>query len=255
MGLLGAGRQGKRGKARPAARFGGRTVAPPPLAMRALPALLALALAACQPDPAPQGPPADAGPDVPTFTGELAPLDDGTTVDGFAAFRDTLRDVVARRDTAALLAVVAPGARLSFGDTPGGPDGFRQSWFEGDAPEPVWDVLATLLEGGSAEEDGAVVVPFVGAFWPEDLDPFETVAVPDRDVSAYDAPGGTEVARLSEIALPVTGPARGGWRTVTLPDGQTAAVEEAEVLSPVGYRATFWDDGDGWQMRSLVTGD
>ena len=216
--------------------------------------LLAVTLAACQSDPSP-APTEDVPPSLPTFSGDLALVDDGTAVDGFDAFRDSLLGVVARQDTAALLAVVSPDARLSFGDTPGGPDGFRQMWFDGSTAEPVWDVLERILDGGSAEEDGAVVVPFVGAYWPESLDPFENVAVPGQDVPAFDTPGGTEIARLREIALPTSGPAEDGWQAVTLPDGQEAFVAEAETLSPVGYRATFWDDGDGWRLRSFLAGD
>ena len=69
------------------------------------PLLALLALAACRPDAAPPPDPAPAGPEV---AGGLELVDDGASDPGFAAFRDTLRAVVARRDTAALLALTAP---------------------------------------------------------------------------------------------------------------------------------------------------
>lgn len=228
----------------------------PPLPLLAATALLALA--ACQPDASPE---LDADPEVPaelpTFSGDLALVDDGARDPGFSAFRDTLRAVVARRDTAALLALVAPDARLSFGDTPGGPEGVRAMWLDGEPPtgEPIWDVLDHVLDGGSVAEDGAVSVPFVAGLWPEDLDPFEHVAVPGRDVPALDAPGGEPAVRLTEVALPVDGPPEDGWWHVTLPDGRTAIVAVEDAYSPVGYRATFWDDGDGWRLRSFLAGD
>jgi hypothetical protein len=221
--------------------------------MRALLFALLVTLGACQPDPAaPEVAPASA---IPTYAGDLAPIDDGTAVPGFAALRDTLRAVVARRDTAALLDLVAADARLSFGDGAGGPEEFAQTWFEAPPGEPVWAVLDHVLENGSVEEDGAVVAPFVAGFWPDALDPYSTVVVAGSDVPAFDRPDGAEVARLSEIALPTTAPHDSGWRPVTLPDGTGAVVAADAALSPVGYRATFWDDGDGWRLRSLLAGD
>ena len=223
--------------------------------MRLFPLLLALPvlLLACEPDASPSEAPVEA--EVPAFRGDLTSVDDGAETEGFASLRDSLRAVVARRDTAALLALVAPDARLSFGDTPGGPDGFRALWFEGAPDEPIWDLLPRLLDGGSVEEDGAVIVPAIATLWPESLDPFANVAIPGDDVTAFDAPDGTPLATLSRTTLPTSGPAADGWRPVTLPDGRAAVVPEPAVLSPVGYRATFWDDGDGWHLRSFLTGD
>ena len=195
--------------------------------------------------------------DGPTYTGEFALVDDGAEVPGFVAFRDTLRALVARRDTAALLDAVAPGARLSFGDDAGGPDGFRAMWFDGDPPteEPVWDVLAHALDGGSVDEDGAVTFPFVSTLWPSDTDPFAHVAVLNEYVPVYDQPGGDLIAHLSQIVVPVLAPPLDGWWQVRLPDGTAAYVEAGAVYSPVGYRAVAWDDGDGWHLRSFLAGD
>ena len=213
-----------------------------------------LCLGACQPD-APAETDAAAG--VPTWTGDMVLVDDGAASPGFAALRDTLRDVIVRRDTAALLAAVAPGARLSYGDEPGGPEGFRAMWFAGGPPDgaPVWDVLSRVLEGGSVDEDGAVTAPSVAALWPESLDPFTHVAVPGQAVEARSAPGGPVVGRLTETVVPATRPARGGWQPVRLPDGREAVVPADEALSPVGYRAAFWDDGGGWQLQTFLSGD
>ena len=214
-----------------------------------------LALGACQaetPGPDPDGPA-----DVPTVAGGLVLVDDGAGVPAFSAFRDSLRDAVARRDTAALLAVVAPGARLSYGDEPGGPGGLWDMWLDGSPPDgrTLWGVLDKILGGGSVNEDGAVTIPSVAALWPSDLDPFSHVAVPSQGVPALDAPGGTVLARLTEVVLPADAPAADGWQPVRLPDGRAAVVAEGETMSPVGYRATFWDDGDGWRLQSFLSGD
>ena len=210
-----------------------------------LPLLAAALLAAC-------GPPDVPGPLV--VTGDLVLVDDGASDPGFSAFRDSLRAVVARRDTAALLAVVADGARLSYDDAPGGAEGMRGTWFSGRADDSIWNVLGRALDGGSVDEDGAVTIPSVAALWPDDLDPARTVAVPGQDVPAYAAPGGRVIATVTEAALPA-GPADGDWQAVTLPDGRQAVVERDEALCPTGYRAVFWDDGDGWKLRSFLSDD
>ena len=206
--------------------------------------LAAALLVACEPpEPAPLA-----------VTGDLVLVDDGASDPGFSAFRDSLRALVARRDTAALLAVVADGARMSYDDAPSGPKGMREMWFEDRSGDSVWTVLGWILDGGSVDEDGAVTIPSVAALWPDDLDPTATVAVPGQDVPAYTAPGGRVIATVTEAALPA-GAADERWQTVTLPDGRNAVVERAEVLRPTGYRASFWDDGDGWRLRSLLSDD
>lgn len=210
-----------------------------------------LVVTACTPDPSEPGP-EDA---LPAYVGDLTAIDDAESVEAFSVLRDTLHAVIARRDTTALLATIAPGARLSFGDTPGGPEGFEAMWFAGEEAEPVWDILDRILRGGCVEEDGAIVVPAIAALWPETLDPFAHVALLGDEVRALDAPGGTPLARLSRITLPITAPSSTGWQPIRLPDGTDAVVPAGAVLSPVGHRATFWDDGDGWRLQSFLSGD
>ena len=94
--------------------------------------LLAFGLAACdRPDP-----PEPAAP--PMFEGADSFMDDGAEDPSFAAFRDSLRAIVARQDTVALLEIVSDKAQLSYDDAPGGPDGLHALWFSDTAmpPEP-----------------------------------------------------------------------------------------------------------------------
>lgn len=207
--------------------------------------LLLLALAGCAPEAS-----------EPTeYTGDLVLVDDGASDPGFATFRDSLRAITARRDTAALLAIVAEDARLSYDDVPGGAEGLRRMWFETDPSESLWTVLERMLDGGSVDEDGAVTIPSVSVLWPENVDLAGHVAVPGQRVPAYDAPGGAVIAEITETTLSTTGPQAGGWCPVSLPDGRAAVVETHETLNPLGYRAVFWDDGDGWRLRSLLSHD
>jgi hypothetical protein len=194
---------------------------------------------------------------LPVVAGTVEWVDDAADNPGFSAFRDSLRAIVARRDTATLVAIVAPGARLSFGDDLGGPEGFRRMWFTGQPPggRPVWAVLGPLLDAGSVDEDGAVTVPAVAALWPDSLDAYEHVAVPGTGTARRSADDSTAVARLSRVYLPVVGARDASGWTVRLPDGTEAFVAEGEALSAVGYRATFWDEGGGWRMHTFLAGD
>ncbi|HEX8297855.1 MAG TPA: hypothetical protein VF594_01740, partial [Rubricoccaceae bacterium] len=192
--------------------------------------------------------------------GTFTPVDDGASVPGFSAFRDSLRAVVARRDTSALLAVVGEGARLSYGDDLGGPEGVRAMWFSGSPPggTTLWSLLGGLLDEGSVDEDGAVTVPYVFGAWPDSVDALTHVAVVGDDVEARAAPSDTAavVALVQHAILAAEAPAANGFRAVRLPDGATAYVQADRAMSPVGYRATFFPDEAGaWKLQTLVTGD
>lgn len=221
--------------------------------------VLCAALAGCR-DPAPER--SDAG-DIPALDGPFESVDDGASVAGFGAFRDSLRAVVARRDTAAMLAVVADGARLSFGDDAGGPAGVRAMWFAGAPPENVslWDRLGGLLAAGSVEENGAVTMPYVFGAWPDSIDAFSHVAVVpvgDTPVEARAAASDSAevVATIRDTILPTEGLPVGGFQGVRHPDGRTVFVPDDRAMSPVGWRATFFpDDAGAWKLQTFLAGD
>lgn len=228
-----------------------------PAPLRALTLSSALLLSACTDgDTA-----APHTPTVPHFEGDYTLVDSGPDEPGWTTFRDSLRETIAERDTAALLAVVAPDARLSYDSDDVGPTGFRALWFTGDPPDgrDVWTTLTSALDGGSLDEDGAVVAPFVYSLWPHDEhDPFSSVAIVGDSVLVRSGPSRTSrvVARVSNLILPALAPPDEGWRLIQLPDGRNAYVEARRALSPIGYRATFWPEPDGtWQLRSFLAGD
>ena len=194
---------------------------PRPLALLTLLALVS----ACQRAEAPTEA------DTLRIDGTFTPVDDGADDPAFAAFRDSLVAVVARRDTAALLAAVAPGARLSFGDAAGGPAGFRQMWFEGTVPdgEPVWDVLARALRAGSVETDGAYTLPYVFGAWPSDsVDAYTHVAVVGEGVEARESPSDTSrvVARVSHAI------SRGGRAAARAASGRSGCPQAGRRTCP-----------------------
>lgn len=190
-------------------------------------------------------------PEPVAITGDFVLVDDGAADPGFSQFRDSLHAIVGRRDTTAFLAIVADDARMSYGDGPGGPDEMRELWFSGE--RAIWETLGRILNGGSVDEDGAVAIPAVATLWPDDLDPAAHVAIPGVEVPAYAAPGGEVVATITEAVVPA-GRAADGWQAVFLPDGREVVVARDEVLSPIGHRAVFWDDGGSWKLRTFLPG-
>lgn len=228
-----------------------------PAPYRALALSAALTLGACTDgEPGPATPPAR----ITHFEGEYSLVDDGAMVPGWEAFRDSLRACIAKRDTSFLLSVVAEDARLGYDTDLSGPEGFAELWLGGAPPEDrdPFETLGAALDGGSLDEDGAVIAPFVYALWPDEHDPLSSVAIVGEGIAARSGPNeeADTTAVLANLIVPALAPPDRSWRMIQLPDGEVAYVEARHALSPVGYRATFWPEPDGtWKLRSFLAGD
>lgn len=195
----------------------------------------------------------------------LLPVDEAAQRPDFFSFRAQLQSAIARRDTAALLAVVDPGIRISFGDE-GGIDDFRRQWKldeAGGRDSELWAELGTVLAFGGSFEGDRFAAPYVFSRWPSAYDSFEHVAIVGERVRVRaegraDAP---VVGRLDYAVVPrgrVTGhgPADGsGWTAIRLRDGRTGYVASALVRGPVDYRALFARGPAGWRLEAFVAGD
>lgn len=193
----------------------------------------------------------------------LCPVDEGTRDPAFAAFRDALRDAVRAKSESRLLKLVDPNIRTSFGGG-GGIDDFKKQWKTSSPESEVWAELAAIADMGGkfvgAGPERSFWAPYVYAAWPETYDAFQHVAavrdsVPIRRNAAPEAAPVTTVswAILELVSYP--GAQREGWLRVKAPDGQEGWVAEADVRSPVGYRAGFSIRRGRWLMEALVAGD
>ena len=204
----------------------------------------------CVPGPAP-------GPSI--VEPVLRPVDEASRRPDFAAFRRRLQDDVARRDEAALLAVVHPNVRTSFGDG-GGIDAFKKEHLENKA-SGFWEEFAIILRlGGRFRDNDAFDAPYTFSAWPGNLDSFECLAVIGSRVRVRAAPGSS--ARILTAldfaivrALPVGGPETAGWRRVQLADGRTGYMASRYVRSPIDHRALFGFEDGRWQLMAYVAGD
>jgi len=136
---------------------------------------------------------------------QVLPVDEAVQDPAFFAFRARLQRAVAERDTSALLAIVDPDIRLSFGGD-GGLADFRAMWLEdpdaalGDSTAAlpdrpgIWAELGTVLALGGRFWDGSTfVAPYTfSAFGPdptpEGYDGFISLFVIDDAVPVRAAP-------------------------------------------------------------------
>lgn len=187
------------------------------------------------------------------------PVDEAGNRPDFFSFRAQLQRAIARHDTAALLAIVHPQIKNSFGDNDG-IDEFRTMWNIGAADSEIWGLLGTVLGlGGSFHEDDTFVAPYVFSRWPGQIDPFDHVAVIGSDVRVRSQPNADApvIAAMSFTILPV---ARSdaeveGWTAVRVEGKRTGYIASPFVRSPIDYRAIFRYESRQWKLVTLVAGD
>jgi len=218
------------------------------------------ATAATRAVPAPAATTSAAEPAAPRVTGpKLMPVDAATEDPALVAYRDTLLAAVKRHDADAVIALVDPKIRTSFGEG-GSVQELRRS-----LEQPgTWDDLEQLLShGGTFQGEGAdrsFWAPYVYSAWPEAHDAFASLAVVGAAVPLRQRPdpNAPVVAMLSYDIVtiadePASKPA--AFRQVRTADGHTGWVESSAVRSPVGYRAGFMKHDGKWRMNALVAGD
>lgn len=190
---------------------------------------------------------------------QLLPVDEASTRPDFFTFRTQLIATVARRDVPALLAVVHPNIKNSFGGNDG-IDEFKQVWALEQPGSRLWARLGNVLSlGGTFSGDDSFVAPYTFSRWPDSVDAFSHVAITGSGVRMRSAASGTAptVASLSHAIVEVI-----ASRTpnddrvrVRLPGGTTGWVSKRYARSPIDHRAFFSKAGGRWQMTVFVAGD
>src|SRR5262245_35401143 len=190
----------------------------------------------------------------------LIPVDEASRNAGFFSFRAALISAIARRDTAAVMDVVDPHIRVSFGET-GGIAAFRSQWKLGARDSRLWAELGTILAlGGSFDASGRFVAPYVFSQWPPSVDAFDHAAVIGSSVRVRsaprpDAPTLTTLDFAIVKLAPRPGHTSDAWTGILLPGGRTGYVASSWIRSSLRYRAFFERRGGRWRMTTLVSGD
>lgn len=189
----------------------------------------------------------------------LPPVDEAVRQPGFFSFRAQLMKTVAARDTQALLSIVSPHVRSSFGGDDG-IDEFRRSWALDSAGSRFWQEMAAVLAlGGSFQGPHRFVAPYTYSEWPVTEDAFTHVAVIGSNVNVRAEPrlGAAVIGSASFETLRSLEPGgeTGNWTHVMLPDGRAGYIANRYIRSPVDYRAIFEKEYGRWWLTVFVAGD
>lgn len=175
----------------------------------------------------------------------------------FTKFRDTLRQVVQRKDRDALLRMLSPKVLVNFGGAVG-PKAFAEEWDFDPHSHGIWDQIETMLRMGCGRDGGARLIPSLIL----QLDP-------DADEGVYDmrlvlpgaklftkpgvAAGAGAVA--SWTVATATNTSGDLWTGVRLPDGRSGWIADDDLYEPIGYRMVVEKLRGKWMITAFVAGD
>lgn len=196
----------------------------------------------------------------------LAPVDQSHTDPSFAAFRTQLLQIIARRDSRALLAVATPDIKLSFGGDEGTED-MRRFWnLDQPRQSRIWNVLETLLRLGCVRDpNGDFTAPYSFALWPNAFDAYEHAVAVHPAAPLHERPERTsavlktldyEIVKVLEMPDSAQNPPQNQWWRVQVPpNGPSGYALASHIRSPLDYRARFEKQQGKWRMTLLVSGD
>ena len=192
---------------------------------------------------------------------QLLPIDEASQRPDFFSFRAHLQAAVARHDVDAVLAIVHPTIKNSFGGDDG-LEGFRRLWRPAESDSTLWTELGMVLAlGGTFDAEDSFTAPYVFSKWPNQIDSFEHVVLIASDVRIREAPraDAATLTSLSFAILPVPrqpGLAEEeGWTPVEIDGGKVGYVSSRLARSPIDYRARFSKIAGRWQLVFFLAGD
>lgn len=202
---------------------------------------------------------------APAQVGKLLPTDEGIKNPEFFAFRARLQAALARRDVAAVLAVVDPQIKNTFG-ADDGIEAFKRLWKVPGGESRLWEELGLVLAlGGKFQGENSFVAPYIFSHWPEPFDAFQHVAVLGSDVRVRAEPSTSspvlatltfDIVKLSESGRGKLRPEQAReWTAIELRGGRTGYISSRFVRSHVAHRAFFTRKAGGWKLDFFVAGD
>lgn len=188
----------------------------------------------------------------------IPPVDQCASDPSFAAFRDQLRQAIARKDRAYLLAILADDILVDLGGG-AGREAFLEAW-DLDQPEtsPVWAELGEALRLGCIRDPGqGNWSPSI--FMSGDIDdPFGTALAihPGTTLHARPDPASPVLATLDwDLVTIVEWNGEDPWQRVQTAAGREGYVRSIDLRSPADYRAGFREIEGRWRMTTFVAGD
>jgi hypothetical protein len=192
----------------------------------------------------------------------LPPVDRCASDASFVAFREAMRAAIARRDSAALLAMVSTDIAFGFGEEPGR-EGFVRHWaLEQPATSGLWRQLeAALALGCDRDQNGALWAPSMSLPDPDAPDDASyegnVLALPGGLLRAEASDSGEVIARLNWDVMMLTreDDPESRWAHVGIADNRQGYVLRSQIRSFTDYRAIFERRGGRWLMTAFIIGD
>lgn len=209
---------------------------------------------------------------TPDTSGKLLPVDEGKLRPDFDRFRTEVIAAMDRKDVNFLKQIIDDNVQVSYG-ADNGKQAFIEKFGLNENPDQsvVWQELKkVMLMGGrfSRSDKNAFMAPYVGAHWPEGIDPLEFLAITHHQVMMREAPS-LEAKVISSLEYDIVARVlsnedltylemdgeRWPWIKVKTADGISGYVLGKYIHSPTDYRAFFKQKGVRWYLVSLVAGD
>lgn len=197
----------------------------------------------------------------------LLPVDDADRDLSFVEFRESLREIVKRRDAVALRKVIYSEIATNTSGSRNTVNAFNKTWKPERSDSKFWQELERILSmGGTYVRSNRGVQfcgPYVFTHFPPDLDVYGHGAVTGTDVTLRQGPSlaSEGVAKLDYHLVKVNDwrstpdPKRAdlSWIKVSTLDGQTGFVEKNLIRNPTDYHACFLHFSSGWRLISFLT--
>jgi uncharacterized protein YgiM (DUF1202 family) len=189
------------------------------------------------------------------------PRDECLHVPGYFELRWKFEDIVRRKDSKALLAMVDSNIDIEIGGQ-AGKDHFVQKWqLSADRVSPIWPELDKILRLGCyAESDRQIILPQFMALdphWNDDRATMKALVL-GENINLRSGPG-TNTSSKALVSWDMVAAAEevsgDGWIAVTTRDGKSGYIHQKYLRYYWDYRLGFIRQGQKWSINLMVAGD
>jgi hypothetical protein len=189
----------------------------------------------------------------------LPPVDQCKGDPSFAKFRNSLKQVVARKDKKALLALLSPRVIVNFGGGSGS-KAFLDMWSfdEPDDPDGIWATLKTMLLLGCARDKAVRIIPSLDMQmepYYDELNDEVGLILPGAKLYQEAGVEAPNPRTIPWTLAPITSRAGDLVTGVRLPDGREGFIDDHELYEPLGYRLVIEKLKGKWMITAFVAGD
>jgi hypothetical protein len=191
---------------------------------------------------------------------QFPPRDECLSIDGYFELRQKFEDIVKRRDTKGLLAMVSPAISWSFGDDSGGKDAFAKQWkLETGKASPIWAELDQIVRLGCFNQgtDNPTMPHFfgqdTGAQSPGGM---ALVLGPAVNMRAQPTTASASLRKINwEAVTTLEQSDDSKWTKVKDAEGKTGYIRNDYLRGDLDYRIGFERKDKGWVISFFVAGD